>query len=157
MTSKITILVVMISALALLASCGSSGIVQGVKRESLYDRVMHSGTIRCSYLACAPYCIKDPNSGELSGIFVEAMETVGRKLGLKVVWTGEVGYESLFEGLNSDRYDVFAGGLWPNASRAKAADFSIPIYYGAVKAYGRSDEKRFENNLDAINASDVRI
>ncbi len=128
-----------------------------VAQRSTYDRIMSTGTIRCGYLTYPPYCMKDPNTGNLTGIFVEAIEMVGKRLGLKVVWADEVGYESLFEGLRSNRYDIFAGGLWPNADRAKAADFSIPIFYSAFKAYGRSSENRFHSNLQAINSPQITI
>jgi hypothetical protein len=44
---------------------------------------------------------------------------------LRVNWVEEVGYENILPGLDSRRYDVFAAGLWANASRAKAGSFGI--------------------------------
>jgi polar amino acid transport system substrate-binding protein len=125
--------------------------------SSVYDRVLSSGVIRCGYVLYPPYCMKDPNTGQLTGFFVDAMEEAGKKLGLKVVWAEEVGYESLFEGLRSNRFDIFAGGLWPNAQRARAGDFSIPICYSVIKAYGRSAENRFNDSLDGINSPNVTV
>ncbi len=122
-----------------------------------YDRVMKTGIIRCGYVLYPPYCMKDPNTGKLTGIFVEIVEKVGQKLGFKVIWPEEVGYESLFEGLRSNRYDIFAGGIWPNADRAKAGDFSIPMFYSALNAYCRSSDNRFSNKLNAANSSDIKI
>lgn len=101
--------------------------------------------------------IKDPNTGKLTGFFVEAMEEAGKKLGLKVVWAEEVGGESLFEGLRSDRFDIMGSGLWPNAQRARAGDFSIPLCYSVIKAYGRSNDNRFGDSLDKINSPNVTI
>lgn len=67
------------------------------------------------------------------------MEEIGKKASLRVNWVEEVGYENVFPGLDSRRYDVFAGGLWPNASRAKASSFSIPVFYSVIKAWGRTE------------------
>jgi ABC-type amino acid transport substrate-binding protein len=58
--------------------------------------------------------------------------------------------------LDSGRYDVFAGGLWPNVNRAKAASFSIPVFYSVIKAWGRNNESRF-GDLAGINTPSVRI
>jgi len=144
--------------LSLIVSTGGQATIGATNfQSSVYDRVIKSGTIRCGYLLYPPYCMEDPNTGKLTGIFVEVMEMVGKRLGLKVIWSDEVGYESLFEGLRSNRFDIFAGGLWPNADRAKVADFSIPIFYSAFKAYGRTSENRFQGNLQAINSPKITI
>src|SRR3990167_8306945 len=68
----------------------------GVSGEasSVYDRVINSGQLRCAYVTYPPACVKDPNSGKLSGVFVEAVEALGKNLGLKVQWTEEVGWGS---------------------------------------------------------------
>ncbi|MBI1979827.1 MAG: transporter substrate-binding domain-containing protein [Elusimicrobia bacterium] len=105
----------------------------------------------------SPYFRKDPNTGALSGIFHDVMEEIGKNAGLKIEWVEEVGYENIFASLGADRHDVFAGGLWPNSTRAQAGFFSIPIFYSVIKAWGRPDDKRFINNLEAINSPSVRI
>jgi ABC-type amino acid transport substrate-binding protein len=98
-----------------------------------------------------------PYSGQLSGIFHDVMEEIGKNSGLKIEWAEEVGYENIFPGLESDRYDVFSGGLWPNASRAKAASFTAPIFYSAITAWCSSSDNRFSNNINLINSPSVRI
>jgi len=143
-------------AMVLLGACNAQPLVTRPVSGDTYDRVMKTGVIRCSYIVYPPYCMKDPNTGKLSGVFVEAMEQAATNLSLKAEWTEEVGYDSLFQGLETNRHDVFAGGLWPNAERARAGEFTIPIFYSAIRAYGRTDEHRFKN-LDGINSSDVTI
>ena len=85
------------------------------------------------------------------------MEEVGKNSGLKIDWAEQVGYENIFAGLNADRYDVFAGGLWPNSTRAQAGYFSSPVFYSVIRAWGRPNDERFVNNLSSINSPDVRI
>ncbi len=128
-----------------------------VQSESAMDRVVRTGKIRCSYLIYSSYFQKDPNTGKLSGIFHDVMEEIGKNSGLRVEWVEEVGYTNIFPGLENNRCDVFAGGLWPNASRAKAATFTVPIFYSAITTWGRPKENRFNRDLNSINAPAVRI
>jgi len=97
--------------------------INAANTSSTYNRVLSTGNIRCDYLTYPPYCMKNANTKEMTGIFVDAIERIGKKLGLKITWAEEVGYESVFEGLRSNRFDIFAAGLWPNAERAKVGDF----------------------------------
>ena len=124
--------------------------------ESRLDSILKSGKIRCSYLIYSPYFRKDANTRELSGIFHDIMEEIGRAADLKIEWVEEVGYESIFTGVNTGRHDIFAGGLWPSANRAKVGGFTIPVFYSVIKAWGRMDETRFQG-LEGINDPEVRI
>jgi len=85
------------------------------QKPSVYDRVIHSDKLRCAYAIYAPGCIKDPNTGRLSGIGVEALELVAKKLGLILEWTEEVAWGTMIEGLGTDRYDIVATPIWPHA------------------------------------------
>lgn len=153
--SAVALLVAFSSLLVGLQGC-KLGPATTAARPTVYDRVLKSGVIRASYANYPPYCIKDPNSGELTGVFVEALEEMGRRLELKVDWTEEVGWGAIFEGLNSDRHDVFGAGIWRNASRGKVGDFSRPLLYNVIKVYGRSNETRF-NRQEDLNSPGVRI
>jgi len=124
--------------------------------NSLYKRVMQTGTIRCGYGMFPPYCMKDPNTGKLSGIFVEILDEAGKNLGLKIDWKEEVGWGSIIEGLETGRYDLVPTGVWPNASRGRHASFSTPLFYNALNVYVRANDHRFDN-LQAINSDKVTI
>lgn len=127
------------------------------ERQSLHEKVINAGVIRASYANYPPYCIKDPNSGELSGACVEILNEAGKRLGLKVDWVEEVGWGAIFEGLNSGRHDIFGAGIWRNSSRGKVGDFSRPLFFNVIKVYGRPGDSRFSDNLEAINDPSVRI
>ena len=118
--------------------------------------ILESGEIRGGYIIYPPYFRKDSATGELSGIFHDLMEDLGRRANLKIRWVEESGYVSIFTSLDSGRYDVYAGGLWPNANRAKMASFTIPAFFSVVKAWGRSDEVRFRD-LQGIDDPAVTI
>jgi len=140
----------------LMTSCNTPA-AHTEQHESAMARILRSGKIRCSYLIYSSYFRKDPNTGQLSGIFHDAVEEIGKNSGLKVEWVEEVGYENIFPGLDHDRYDVFCGGLWPNASRAKAASFTSPIFYSAITAWCRPNDNRFSHSVSSINSPSVKI
>ncbi len=58
--------------------CSSTG-MQTISKQSLYDRVIQSGKIRCAYAVFFPSCMKDPNTGKMSGIGVDTIELVAKK------------------------------------------------------------------------------
>jgi ABC-type amino acid transport substrate-binding protein len=135
---------------------GSSSASRPQLTTPVLERVLKTSTIRASYAVAAPLRMKDPNTGQLSGVGVDILNEVGRRLGLKVAWVEETGWGALFEGLNSDRYDIFGAGVWRNGSRGRAAFFTEPILYNVIKVWGHPGEKRFPS-LQSINAANVRI
>lgn len=124
--------------------------------KSAYDRVMKTQTIRCGYKFYAPYFEKDANTGEFSGIFYDLTEELAKNAGLKVEWTEEVAFDDTFTGLKANRYDSLCSGMWPSVLRSKVGSFTIPIAYNVVTAWGRVDEKRFQN-LKGINSPEVKV
>lgn len=124
---------------------------------SVLENVLSNQEIRASYLLYPPYFMQDPNTKELSGIFYEITELLGEKLTLDIIWTEEVGYEDIFTGLDAGRYDLFAGGLWPGATRAKVGYFSTPAFYSVITAWARPDDRRFDNDFSMVNNSNIRI
>jgi len=125
-------------------------------RETVYERVIRTGTIRASYANYPPYCIKDANTGKLSGIFVDVLEEVSQRLKLKIDWVEEVGFGTIFEGLNSNREDIFGAGVWRNSTRGKVGDFSDPLFFNVINVYGRSDESRF-SSLSQLDDPAVKV
>jgi polar amino acid transport system substrate-binding protein len=155
--NKDRLIVVAICLSVLLSACTSSSSVQTLKKESLYDRVVRTGKIRCAYVVYNPACLKDPNTGKLSGIGIDTLEMVAKKLGLTLEWVEEVGWGSMLEGLQTGRYDMIATTIWTNANRAKLVGFSKPLFYSPIFAYGRKGDNRFRNHLDLINSEKVKI
>ena len=137
-----------------LQSCSRQG---QTSQNSTLDRVLTSKTIRAAYLVRPPNIIKDPNTGKLSGIFVDIVDEIGRRAGLRVEWVEEVTWSNMIEGLNSSRYDIVGTGIWRNATRGLAADFTQPLFYSGVGVYVRTNDHRFDGNLALINSGDVRV
>lgn len=127
------------------------------QQGSLKDKVISEGKIRVGYIVTTPQQLaKDPNTGELYGMFYDIVEDIGKRLNLKIEWTEEVGWGTMIEGLNQKRYDMIGSPVWANSARALKADFSIPATYNVMYAYARSNDSRL-NRLEDINSSDIKI
>lgn len=153
---------VALAAFMFLASACSPNAVQTTQSpqssQSLYDRVMSQGKIRCAYVIYTPGCLKDPNTGKLTGIGIEAIEIIAKNLGLKVEWTEEVGWGSMVEGLQTNRYDMIGTPVWTNANRAKIADFSKPLFYSPILIYAKTGSKRVSAaTLESVNSPDFKV
>jgi polar amino acid transport system substrate-binding protein len=148
-----------LAAVAVMSGCSGTGSKGNAQAggQSVYDRVIKSGIIRAAYITYPPACMKDTQTGKMSGIFVETLERAAENCGLKVQWTEEVGWGAQIEGLQADRYDIVGSPVWANPTRGKMTTLSIPTYYSGIGIYVRQNETRFKGNWAAINAPDVRI
>ena len=125
--------------------------------QSDLQSITKSRVLRAGYVSNPPSSIIDPNTHKVTGIFAEAIEAIAAKANLKVEWTEEVGFGSMIEGLNANRYDIVPCALWPTTERAVHATFSRPLFYSGVCAYVRADDHRFDANLSLINSPKVKI
>jgi polar amino acid transport system substrate-binding protein len=124
--------------------------------QDTLKKVLDSGEIKVGYVINPPSLIKNPNTGKLSGIYYEALDEMGKNMGLKIKWAEEVGWGTMIQGLETGRYDIVVGGIWPSATRAKRVNFSIPLYFSAVAAYVKAGDTRF-NDITKINNKKITI
>lgn len=161
MHPRITSLVAVVGLVTVLtfsSSCKSSGPASATAaKETAFERITQTSVIRAAYIPYPPAVIKDPNSGELSGIFVDALRKVGENLGLKVEFVAEEGFGSFAEGIKDGRYDIVASNIWPSAARSKHMYFSSPLYYSGLCVWVRAEDRRFDSNLGLLNQPDVRL
>lgn len=134
---------------------GGLGAIQ--KKETAFNRVMRTRTIRCAYVVRPPHIIMDVNSNKISGIDYEIMEAIGKAADLKIEWQEEVGYGVFPEHLNSGKQDVFCSLVLISARRAQRVELSRPVEYMPLHAYVKNGDHRFDNNFQAINDAAVKI
>ena len=137
----------------------SSDSIVAAKSESqaAYQRVVKSGTIRCGYAMWPTYLDKNPNTGEMSGIFYDYMTELGKLIGVKIEWTMEVGYGDFIEALHTGKIDAFCGGGWTSPIRAKVATFIRPLFYQPLLAYVKEGDTRFDGDTTKLNADGIKI
>jgi polar amino acid transport system substrate-binding protein len=138
------------------SSC-SNEIKNDKKSINLYQKVLSSNVIKCGYITTPLYCIKDPNSGKIYGIFPEILDKASENLGLKIEWTEEVGWGTMIEGLLNNRYDIIGSAVLATTNRGKQADFSIPLLYGGLGVFVRENDNRFNSDLNLINNGNIRV
>ena len=115
----------------------------GAQKESVYDRVMRTKTIRCGYFIRPGFLMKDVNSGELSGIAHDYAEELAKSLSLKIEWAAEIGGGDIATALDGGRIDAFCSAVWPTSARARAMDFVAPIATTPLLILLRADDNRF--------------
>jgi len=128
-----------------------------IKKQTAYERVMRTNTLRCGYVNWKPYYFKDPNTGAVAGINYDIMTEVGKILDLKIDWTEEVGWGTIGAGFKSGRYDAVCTSMWPDAGKYKNMSLSTPLFYSKIVPYVRPEDNRFDGRYDRINQKDVRI
>lgn len=121
------------------------------EKESVFDRVIRTGTIRCGYFSWYPAIIKDPNTGEMKGIFYDFMQEVGKILSLKVEFTEEIGLSDYPVALENGRIDAMCGANWLIAQRARVIDFVAPLYYLPLYGFSREGDTRFDQDVFLLN------
>lgn len=122
-------------------------------KESVYERVMRTGTLKCGYYPWPPFFEVDANTGEISGMMAELAESVGELLDLKIeyVQLSALGFQ--VEELKRGIYDAFCVDSYYVFSSIKFVDYSDPYFYAPVYAYVRSDEDRFKSIKDMNDLS----
>ncbi|MCB1556661.1 MAG: transporter substrate-binding domain-containing protein [Alphaproteobacteria bacterium] len=152
---KCALLFTALLSLLLLPSAHAAGTKE---KESTYDRVMRTETIRCAYVSWPPYFYQDyDNGGKQTGIVYDLMNAIGELLDLKIEWTEEVGWGNIGEGFATGRYDMACALMWPDAPKFKNFMLTIPVYYSALYPWVRADDTRFDGNLALLNSPDIKF
>lgn len=131
--------------------------VDAVKPNDSLDSIVAAKTLRCGYISYPPYFFKDANTGKAKGLNVDIMQSIADKMQVKLEWSYETTWATMFEDMKMNRFDAICSGVWQNTERAVQADFSMPILYNKVQAWARFGDMRFDGNLMAINQSGVTI
>ncbi len=149
--------------LALIAG-GLGGAVSGrhnenaqAQQETAFDRIEKTRTLRCGYILWPPYMDIDAQTGKPKGINVDLMDAIGQVLDVNVVWTEEVGWATMLEGLKASRYDAVCSALWQTPSRSMQATFSTPYGYAAAYAWVRAKDTNVPRDLAKLNDKAIRI
>lgn len=149
--------------LVLVASCAAAFVVAsamqpgvGQKKETTYERVIRTQTLRCGYIPYAYDFIVDPNTKKMSGVMYDVMAEVGRLTQLNIAWTEELTWATIVPAIESGRIDAFCSGMWIDTQNGKFLAFSMPLFFNGVSIYGRANETRF-TRLEDINDPSIRV
>lgn len=101
--------------------------------------------------------MKDPNTGELSGINYDQINAIAKALGVKIEWTVETSLDQIPSVLSTQKADMLCPTLWASSNRAWDLDFSTPLQYTPLYSMVRADDTRFDGNLSKLNDPNITI
>ncbi len=123
--------------------------------ESVYDRIIRTGTIRCGYLPYEPFISEDLNTGKLSGLTVEYLEAIVKKKGLKIDWAEEINIDQLIPALDHNRIDLVCVPATPDKNWAKLAEFGGNLGALPYFVYVPKDSSMTEEELNTAHFATV--
>ncbi|WP_077328330.1 amino acid ABC transporter substrate-binding protein [Virgibacillus siamensis] len=132
-----------------LAACGSdeeNGQTNSAKNKSgdLYDKVMESGVLTVGTEGTyAPFTFHN-SEGKLTGYDVEVIREVANRMGVDVEFR-ETQWDSMFAGLNAERFDMIANQVGINKERKANYDFSIPYTYSEAVIVTPKDDQSVDS------------
>ena len=126
--------------------------------DEVFNRVMKTKTINCGYFIWPTNIQKDANTGKLSGMNYDAMEAMGKTLGLKINWAMEVNPGEINAALNANKIDVMCATMWPSPARFSDTTFTSRVeFYSLMFPIVRSDDHRFDKGLAAVNNKSIKV
>lgn len=160
MLSRVSVLaliaVMLVLAYSLAQSAGRQGSSSVEKKETAFERVMRTRTLRCGYMFIAPTLIKDNVTGQLSGPSYDLANKIGDLLGLKVEWTEETSFAMEAEGLKTGRYDMACFLHYMRPNLMTSVEFIQPFFFAPILVVQRTGETRFRSVGD-IDKDGIRI
>jgi ABC-type amino acid transport substrate-binding protein len=145
-----------ILCLSLITACSQQTATTSQK-QTTFERVLATKTIRCGYFTWPTYIDKDPNTGKLSGINYDIMEAIGKNLGLKIDWSSEVGVGDVATALNTNKFDAMCITVWPSPGRTQSLTLATPSFYNVAYAYVRAGDTRFDGDLSKANNPNIKV
>jgi ABC-type amino acid transport substrate-binding protein len=128
-------------------------------KETAYDRVVRTMTLRCGWMMVPPFIAADPNSRALSGLNYNYIETMAKLLGLKITWQ-EILNGQQIEVLRTNKVDAICGAEAPIiAAMSVYLHYTEPYAFFPINMFVREGDTRFDGDFKkAIDkANDPKI
>jgi polar amino acid transport system substrate-binding protein len=121
--------------------------------SSTWQSVRKAGVLRCGAATSPPYVMRDPKTGQYSGMFSDICREFGEKvLKVKVEFV-DTTWDNIVAGLQSDKWDMSLS-LNDTPEREKAISFSkAAIDYSVTFAYNKNNPK-LPKTIQAISDID---
>ena len=111
--------------------------------EGYWQTVQKNGVLRCGAAVAPPHVIRDPQSGEFSGTFVDLCKQFADVLGVKAEMV-DTSWDNIVAGLQADRWDL-SMALNQNPKRGMAIAFSEPVVQFQVTGLYDKANPKFAN------------
>lgn len=105
------------------------------KYQQRFEEILDTNTFRAGYAVYPAFFMRDANTGAMSGIFYELSLRIAELAGLNIEWAWESQYGTVGNDLDSGKYDLYCGGIWPEMQRARLINFSDALFYSGLEVY----------------------
>ena len=119
------------------------------------DRIVSEHKIKVGFIPSPPSAIKDTNTGELSGFYVDAVRLIFKQANVEPVFV-ETTWGNFVAGLQSGQFDLCIAGTFATVPRATAVEFTHPLSYLGYSAVVKAGDVRFHSLAD-LNRPDITI
>lgn len=130
-----------LAAVSLIAAAIPAGSAFAADAGNSWKAVREAGVLRCGAATSPPYVMRDPKTGDYSGLFPDLCKQFGEQV-LKVkVQFVDTSWDNIVAGLQSEKWDISLS-LNDTPERRKAISFSKPaIGYSVNFAYSTKNPK----------------
>jgi ABC-type amino acid transport substrate-binding protein len=120
----------------------------GIRDDSSLAKVRKDGVLRVGYSQTGPWFYKDAKTGELGGIYKDAVERLAKEMEVKVEWK-EVTFQNSTVGLRRNDYDLYGSSLTYTLARALVVDYVGPLWAkGSLVMVHKDNAGRFKTLAD---------
>jgi len=120
----------------------------GIRDDSSLAKVRKAGVLRVGYSQTGPWFYKDAKTGELGGIYKDAVERLAKEMEVKVEWK-EVTFQNSTVGLRRNDYDLYGSSLTYTLPRALVVDYIGPLWAkGSLLMVHKDNAARFKTIAD---------
>jgi len=120
----------------------------GIRDDSSLAKVRKAGVLRVGYSQTGPWFYKDAKTGELGGIYKDAVERLAKEMEVKVEWK-EVTFQNSTVGLRRNDYDLYGSSLTYTLARALVVDYVGPLWAkGSLLMVHKDNAARFKTIAD---------
>jgi len=156
MTKIIKFTYFIVFAMFIQFGCKNSSNQNPTLSSSTLEQIVSKKEMRVGYLVFSPCVIKNTQSGELSGIFVDMINQIAQSLNVKVTWV-ETTLANFTAGLKTNQFDFCVGPTFVTIPRATAVSFTQPINYVGNSAVIKKNGKFKPTKIEDLNQKGIKI
>lgn len=106
-----------------------------LKYQKRFEEILQTGVFRAGWAVYTPFFMRDTATGQMSGIFYDLSVRIAELAGFTIEWASESQFATIGNDLDSDRFDIYCGGIWPEIRRARLINFSDALFYSGLEVY----------------------
>ena len=117
-------------------------------QEKLWEKVQSEGELKIGAAVAAPHAIRDPKSGEWSGVAIDVLRQFAETLEveLNVVDTT---WDNIIAGMQAGKWDI-AVALNRTPRRALAINYSAPYWFYQISLVYNKDNEKIESGWKSL-------